>query len=142
MGKNGNEVGLSIYYCLDYARAVAHTRHNKLSMQGRVQIIRAREEACAGEFISDLVSSLSQRVHLTTDGLRVDAAGEARGKEPLDARRAPAIIFAEHQPLHGAGMGDHARPGDRGRHIGGPTDDRALAEDRAQHLVLLHAVLE
>ena len=74
--------------------------------------------------------------------LGVDAAGFAGGEQRLRTRRAFAVVFAEHHALHGAGLRNHAGLADRGRHIGNTAHHRIGAEDLAQRVVLLNAVLE
>ena len=52
------------------------------------------------------------------------------------------MVFSEHQPLQRTRLHDHARPADIGADIGDAAHERLVAEDRPQHIVLLHAVLK
>src|SRR5215467_3104259 len=74
--------------------------------------------------------------------LGVDAAALAGLVERLDARGTPPVVFTEHQPFYRSRLHDHARPADIGADIGDAAHERLVAEDRPQHVVLLHAVLK
>ena len=63
-------------------------------------------------------------------------------QERLRARRDLVVVFAEGEPLHRAGLADHARPRDRDAHVGRAAEQRLAPDDRRQHVVLLHAVLQ
>src|SRR5262249_60218331 len=73
--------------------------------------------------------------------LGVDAAAQAGRQERLDTLRPAPVVLAEHQALHRTLLRDHAGPADVGADIGDAADERRLADDRTQHVVLLHAVL-
>src|SRR5579859_46886 len=74
--------------------------------------------------------------------LGVDAAGTRGVEQRLRPRRLAAVVFAEHHALERAGLHDDAGAADRGCHVGGAAHHRAGAENSAQHVVLLHAVLQ
>src|SRR5262245_53547257 len=74
--------------------------------------------------------------------LGVDAAALAGLVERRDAGGPAPVVFPEHQPLQRTRLHDHARPADIGPDISDAAHERVVAEDRPQHIVILHAVLK
>ena len=74
--------------------------------------------------------------------LGIDAALLASSMKGLDPLRAAAVIFSEHQPLQRAALRDHAGTADAGPDISHAAEQRLIAEDRPQHVVLGHAILK
>ena len=72
----------------------------------------------------------------------LDPARLAGIEEGLRARRNLVVVFAEGKPLRRAGLADHARPRDRHTDIGRAAEQMLAPDDRRQHVVLLHAVLQ
>src|SRR5262249_10826234 len=74
--------------------------------------------------------------------LGVDAAALAGLVKCLEARGTAPVVFSKHKPLQRTRLRDHAGPTDVGPDIGDAAHERLVAEDRPQHIVLLHAVLK
>ena len=74
--------------------------------------------------------------------LGLDPRSSACVEKCLSARRASAVVLAENQLLHGAGMANDARLRDLCRDVAGAAHHRALAQDIAQDIVLADAVLQ
>ena len=90
---------------------------------------------------SDTYFSQIERRDVVAD-LGIDSAAPAGRVERFDARGAAAIVFSEYQSLHRARLHDDAGPADGGADIGDAAHQRFLADDRPQHVVLLHPVLK
>jgi hypothetical protein len=50
-----------------------------------------------------------------------------------------AVVFAEHEFLHGAGVADDSGANDCRRDVADTPKDRLTAQDVPQHIVFLHA---
>ena len=74
--------------------------------------------------------------------LGIDPASPASGVKRFDARGPATIVFSEHQTFDRTRLHDHARLADRAPDIGDAAHERVLTDDRPQHVVLLHTVLE
>src|SRR6516165_4101792 len=74
--------------------------------------------------------------------LGVDAPALAGLVKCLEARGTAPVVFSKHEPLQRTRLRDHTGPADVGPDIGDAAHERVVAEDRPQHIVLLHAVLK
>src|SRR5437763_10184566 len=101
----------------------------------------AHARGCAGHGDERHVLLPDRAADIVAD-FGIDPAPPAGGVERFDARGPAAIVFSEHQTFDRTGLHDHPRLANRGPDIGDAAHERLLADDRPQHVVLLHTVLE